>query len=119
MGVFDGNYECEGQINIFDFISQEVEEKSQKGVNPEPNYKRKPLIYHMGLSAYYYECPYCKATNSVENSQEGAYCRCCSKYFEGEVERKTKELVECEKQLGPGGGAVYKDEKGKWHYSEK
>lgn len=99
----------------------ELEEKSQEIEKKEPkkeSYKRKPVIYHMGLSAYYYECPYCKATNSVEHSLEGAYCRCCSKYFDGEVERKSKDLKECEEQLGPGGGAVYKDEKGKWRYSE-
>ena len=41
-----------------------------------------------------------------------------NKYFDGVVERKTKDLIECEKQLGCGGGAVYKDDKGNWHHSD-
>ena len=90
---------------------------------PEPpkleNYKRKPLIYHMGLSAYYYECPYCKAQNKEQYSPEGTYCGVCGKYYDGVIEKKSKEFIECEKQLGSGGGAVYKDDKGKWHFSEK
>ena len=91
----------------------------QLSPDPEPeNYKRKPLIYHMGLSAYYYKCPYCKAENSEQSSPEGTYCGVCGKYFDGVIEKKSKELIECEKQLGAGGGAVYKDDKGNWHYSD-
>lgn len=105
------DYICEGQMELADYL-KECERLQQ----PE-SYKRKPLIYHMGLSAYYYECPYCKATNSEAYSPEGTYCRQCGKYFDGVIERKTKDLVECEKQLGSGGGAVYKDDKGNWHYS--
>ena len=123
MGIAD-NYVCEGQMDIFDFLTETVSQKSKykKSVSQEVKKKSqeraKPVIFHMGLSAYYYECPYCRATNSVEHSEEGIYCRCCLKFFDGEIERKTKDLTECEKQLGTGGGAVYKDEKGKWHYSE-
>ena len=107
------NYECEGQMDIFDYIPQPKQpDQPRKG-----NYKRKPLIYHMGLSAYYYECPYCKAQNKEQHSPEGTYCGSCLKFFDGIIEKKTKELIECEKQLGFGGGAVYKDDKGNWHYS--
>lgn len=113
--VFD-NYECEGQTDIFDFISPEQQKKIEQ---PEKgNYKRKPLIYHMGLSAYYYECPYCKAQNSEKFSLYGTYCGSCLKIFDGIIEKKTKDYIECEKQLGSGGGAVYKDDKGKWHWSD-
>jgi hypothetical protein len=108
MGVYDKNYECEGQMELVDFLESLQQQ----------NYKRKPLIYHMGLSRYYYQCPYCKAENSEAYDTDGCYCNSCKKYFDGVTERKSKELIECEKQLGPGGGAVYKDDKGKWHYSE-
>ena len=112
------NYECEGQTQLFDFIAppEGVDIPEQQ---PKENYKRKPLIYHMGLSAYYFKCPYCGAENSEQRSSEGLYCGVCNKFFDGVIERKSKELIECEKQLGSGGGAVYKDDKGKWHYSEK
>ncbi len=107
------NYECEGQTDIFDFLDKPDQAEQPK----KEDYKRKPLIYHMGLSAYYYQCPYCRAENSEEHSPEGTFCRCCGKFFDGIIERKTKDLIECEKQLGSGGGAVYKDDKGNWHYS--
>ncbi len=111
------NYECEGQTDIFDFIEQPKQpDPPEKPTNE--NYKRKPLIYHMGLSAYYYQCPYCKAENSEKYSTEGNYCGVCGKYFDGVIEKKSKDLIECEKQLGSGGGAVYKDDKGKWHFSD-
>ena len=106
------NYTCEGQIELADCF-KEVERLQQA----KESYKRKPLIYHMGLSAYYYECPYCKAINSEAFSVEGTYCKCCNKIFDGVIERKTKDLIECEAQLGSGGGAVYKGEDGKWHFS--
>lgn len=113
------NYECDGQMDITDFLDG----VQQLPPDPEPiavitSYKRKPLIYHMGLSAYYYQCPYCRAENSEKHSTEGTYCGICGKYFDGVIERKTKDLIECEKQLGSGGGAVYKDDKGNWHYSD-
>ena len=109
------NYVCDGQMDITDFL----DDVQQLPPDPKPvEYKRKPLIYHMGLSAYYYQCPYCKAQNKEQHSPEGTYCGVCLKYYDGVIERKTKELIECEKQLGAGGGAVYKDEKGKWHYSD-
>lgn len=109
------NYVCDGQMDITDFLDGVY----QLPPDPKPvEYKRKPLIYHMGLSAYYYQCPYCRAENSEKHSAEGMYCGCCGKYFDGVVERKTKDLIECEKQLGCGGGAVYKDDKGNWHYSD-
>lgn len=111
--VFD-NYECEGQMDLSDFINLESKDLEPK----KQTYKRKPLIYHMGLSAYYYQCPYCKAENSEKYSVEGTYCGICGKFFDGVIDRKTKDLIECEKQLGPGGGAVYKDDKGNWHYSD-
>ena len=110
-------YECDGQTDIFDFIDST--ERPDQIKQPETeNYKRKPLIYHMGLSAYYYKCPYCKAENSEQSSPEGTYCGVCGKYFDGVIEKKSKELIECEKQLGAGGGAVYKDDEGNWHYSD-
>ena len=111
------NYECEGQTDIFDFIEQPKQPDPPEESKKE-NYKRKPLIYHMGLSAYYYQCPYCRSENSEKHSTEGTYCGICGKYFDGVIERKTKDLIECEKQLGSGGGAVYKDDKGNWHYSD-
>ena len=110
-------YECEGQTDIFDFIDSP--ERPDQIKQPETeNYKRKPLIYHMGLSAYYFQCPYCRAENSEKRNAAGLYCGVCGKYFDGVIEKKTKELIECEKQLGSGGGAVYKDDKGQWHYSD-
>lgn len=109
-----GNYECDGQMDITDFL----DDVQQLPPDPKPvEYKRKPLIYHMGLSAYYFQCPYCRAENSEKHSADGTYCGICGKYFDGIIERKTKDLIECEKQLGSGGGAVYKDDKGNWHYS--
>lgn len=109
-------YECDGQTDIFDFIKQPKQPDPPEEPEKE-NYKRKPLIYHMGLSAYYFQCPYCRAENSEKRNAAGLYCGCCGKYFDGVIERKTKDLIECEKQLGSGGGAVYKDDKGNWHYS--
>lgn len=103
-----GNYVCEGQIELVDYLESIKQD----------DYKRKPLEYHMGLSAYYYKCPYCKAENSEAYDSDGCYCKCCNKYFDGVIEKKSKDLIECENQLGLGGGAVYKDDKGKWHYSE-
>ena len=111
------NYECEEQTDIFDFIEQPKQPDPPEEPKKE-NYKRKPLIYHMGLSAYYFQCPYCRAENSEKRNAAGLYCGCCGKYFDGVIERKTKDLIECEKQLGSGGGAVYKDDKGNWHYSD-
>ncbi len=185
------NYECEGQMNLFDYMQQD-KPKGSKTFTPQPapttdadklrakgwknnydenpeksgiyevcsieepdkvkyshyigegfykgnwtaigsgahsytwwrpdrrKYQRKPVIYHMGLSAYYFECPYCHSQNSDVPASEGTYCRTCFKYFgEGIDKRKTKDLKECEEQLGEGGGAVYKDEKGKWHYAKQ
>ena len=66
-----GNYECDGQMDISDFL----DDVKQLPPDPKPeDYKRKPLIYHMGLSAYYFQCPYCKAENSEKHSTEGTYC---------------------------------------------
>ncbi len=106
------NYVCDGQMELADYL-KDVERVQQ----PE-SYKRKPLIYHMGLSAYYFQCPYCRAENSEARNYEGLYCKVCGKYFDGVIERKTKDLIECEEQLGSSGGAVYKGEDGKWHYSD-
>lgn len=36
MGAFDGNYECEGQMDISDFISHDSKEKIQQIVKSEP-----------------------------------------------------------------------------------
>ena len=109
------NYECEGQMEIADFC----EDVPKRSPDPEPKaYERKPLIYHMSLTRYYFQCPYCRAENSEKHSPEGTFCGCCGKFFEGVVEKKTKDYVECESQLGSGGGAVYKGEDGKWHYSD-
>ena len=89
------NYTCDGQTDIFDFIEEPKQPEPIE--EPNENYKRKPLIYHMGLSAYYYQCPYCRAENSEKHSTEGTYCGVCGKYFDGVIERKTKDLIECEK----------------------
>ena len=110
-----GNYECEGQMDISDFLDSPPDSEP---IGVITSYKRKPLIYHMGLSAYYFQCPYCRAENSEKRNAAGLYCGCCGKYFDGVIERKTKDLIECEKQLGSGGGAVYKDDKGNWHFSD-
>lgn len=108
--IFD-NYDCEGQMELADYL------KDCERLQQPESYERKPLIYHMGLSAYYFQCPYCRAENSEARNSEGLYCKVCGKFFDGVIERKTKDLKECEEQLGSGGGAVYKDDKGKWHYS--
>lgn len=109
MKEFTEDYICEGQMELADYLDS-LERVQQ--------YKKKPLIYHMSLTRYFYQCPYCKAENSEAFDKDGCFCSSCKKYFDGVEERKSKELKECEAQLGTGGGAVYKDDKGKWHYSE-
>ncbi len=61
-------------------------------------YKKKPLVWRMSLTAVYTECPYCHMTNTEKHNTSGTYCGKCMKYFDGEVEKKSKEYIEAEKR---------------------
>ncbi len=61
-------------------------------------YKKKPLVWRMSLTAVYTECPYCHMTNTEKHNTSGTYCAKCMKYFDGEVEKKSKEYIEAEKR---------------------
>ena len=85
----------------------------------------KALIYHKSLSRHYTQCPYCRYENpdsSYGRELSGLpYAKepidtcpaCGNKYdMENVVEKKTKDVIECE-ALGLK-GVVTKNEKGKW-----
>lgn len=73
---------------------------------------KKPLIWHISLTAVYTECPYCKSVNSDDTYRQS--CTRCGGEFDTtrEIEKKSKDVIECER-LGLK-GAVRKDEKGNW-----
>lgn len=80
--------------------------------------KLKRLIWHESLTAYYEECPYCHAQNSVSETWAiigvSKECKCCHNLIdvtECDV-RQSKEVKECEK-LGLH-GPVHRNDKGQW-----
>ena len=83
------------------------------------NYKIKPLIYSMSLTCYKTICPYCHCDHPDDRPYSERHlvniCKFCGKRYDDENldVRKSKDYQEVER-LGLN-GAVYKDEKGKWH----
>lgn len=99
------NYECEGQMSIFDLPKE-----------PQNTEVAKAPIWHCSLTAQYVECPTCKEINHIENYHER--CPDCGQLLDqtpeaiAKAEKVSKDLKECRK-LGLR-GAVTKNEKGKW-----
>lgn len=107
------NYECEGQLSLFDFP------KEPKNVKKIPCFREdepKAPIWHSSLTACYVECPTCHEINHIENYHDR--CPDCGQLLDqsseaiAKAEKVSKDLQECRKKGLHG--AVTKNVKGQW-----